>query len=302
MNTKLSIPELVVSEDLQASLAAATAEPVDDRSLLDPAFQDQLTGRVGVAKEALHAFAAEVRTQLESPPHFTVVKGIAFDPGNVALAIIASAVGRPVQPYPDPTFTVLRELRPRDASRAPGWGVLTEWLHTDSTNWRRPHDVTMLQCRHVDQRAQGASLILPVEDAVAEIAGVLGDDAVTWLNHHDLPWAVDPSLGGGTCWAPALAGGGVRWQLFRIAQAVERDGAPCDEQTMAFLREVDRTLCESARLREFVADTDDLLILHNRQVLHARRPVAQPETSQRSMIHAKVDFRATVGDPTATAG
>ncbi|MEW2353736.1 TauD/TfdA family dioxygenase [Spirillospora sp. NPDC029432] len=248
-------------------------------------------GRHGPPPDVLDGLAAEIRARLRRPPYFTVLRGLDFDPEDVLFSALSARVGRLLQPYPDPGFLTVRPLRPRDSSRAEGWGVLTEHLHTDSTNWPACHDATLMLCTRPDQRGEGLSLVLPLDDAVREIRTRLGAAAIDRLREEPLPWAIDPGLGGGVVRAPALSGDGMRWQLFRVAQAVERDGARCAApDTMDFLRRVDAALAGSGSVRRFPLAAGDLLIIANRFVLHAREPITDAAGSVRELRHAKVDI------------
>ena len=261
------------------------AEP--DHALLDESFRAGLVRRTDAISTEFAELAEEIRARMRRPPFFTVVRGLTFDHADVLLRVLAVHLGRPVQPYPNPGFRVVRELRPGEASRSPRWGVLTEWLHTDSSNWRRPNDITMMLCRRPDQNGDGDSLVLPADDAAATIQQALGEEALRRLYAEPLDWPIADDLGGGAVRQPVFGAHGVRWQLYRI------DDAPatlrCPDVTMDFLREVDRAFLASPRLREFPLAADEMLIINNRMTLHARRSIPAAADSRRSLIHCKVN-------------
>lgn len=260
-----------------------------DRSILDDDFRAHLARRTDELDPEFAELAEQLRDRLHRPPFYVVLRGLRFHPDNVLLAVLASRVGRPVQPYPDPSYAVIRKLRPCNSSRTPEWGVLTEWLHTDSTNWWIPHDYTMMLCQQHDQRGAGSSLVLPLDDALAAIADALGQGAIDRLRSEPLPWAIAEEFGGGVSWTPALLDRGIRWQLFRVDEAVRRDAAKCTRSLLDFLSEVDHALHGSARLREFNLLQNDLLIVNNRYTLHGRRPIPNPAESERVLVHCKVN-------------
>jgi Taurine catabolism dioxygenase TauD, TfdA family len=290
MPTALHDAEVTWSRDLGRFLGE-TVTTITDRALLDDSYCDHLTRSFDDHADDLDGLTAAIHERLFRPPFFAVVRGLTFEPGDLLLAVLASRVGRLIEPYSDPRFAVIRRLTPAGASRAEGFGVLTEWLHTDSTNWPAPHDITLMLCERPDQNGEGASLVLPIDDAITEIEESLGPAAIDRLRTQRLPWAVDEGLGGGIVWEPVLSDSGIRWQLFRNVDAARRNGAACDPETLEFLREVDRAMRESDRLREFRLARNELLIINNRRTLHARRPVTRPERSERVLVHCKAVFR-----------
>jgi hypothetical protein len=129
--------------------------------------------------------------------------------------------------------------------------------------------------------------VLPADDAVAEIAAVLGAEALRRLSTEQLSWPIAGQLGGGAVEQPVLGEHGMRWQLYRIEEAPA--GLRCPESTVDFLRDVDRVMRDSARVREFALTADDLLVINNRMTLHARRTVPDAAGSRRVLVHCKVD-------------
>jgi hypothetical protein len=261
-----------------------------DHALLDERFCADLVRHTDAVSTEFAELRAEIRARLCRPPYFTVVRGLTFGDSDALFRVLAVHLGLPVQPYPNPEHRVVRELRPGDASHSPRWGVLTEWLHTDSTNWQRPNDVTMMLCRRPDHHGAGNSLILPADDAAVTVEEALGAHALRRLYAEPLNWPVADELGGGAARQPVFGEHGIRWQLYRI------DDAPatlrCPETTMDFLREVDRVLLDSPRLREFPLSANDLLIINNRMTLHARRPIPDAAGSRRVLVHCKVNHVA----------
>lgn len=259
----------------------------DDRLLLDPAFRTALLRHH--TPTGFTELAAELADRLVRPPYFVVLRGLTFDPNDVLFSLLTASLGTPVRP-PDPTYRVVRELRPRESSRSQRWGVLTEWLHTDSTNWPVPHEVTLMQCRAADQAGEGNSLVLPLDAALRVAVGHFGAGVIDRLRGVALPWALDSAFGAGTTWAPALDGSGVRWQLYRLDEAVTRDGASVPVDELEFLGLLDQLWRDSDAVREFALAENDTLIINNRCTIHARRPVRDEAGSRRAMVHSKVDL------------
>ncbi|GAA4140919.1 TauD/TfdA family dioxygenase [Actinomadura keratinilytica] len=263
----------------------------DDRALLAPDGARSVAAAHGLPLDAIDALAAQIRARLRRPPYYTVVRGVGFGSGALLFGVLAGRIGRLAHPYPDPSYTATRILRPRESARMQGWGVLTEWLHTDSANWPAPNDVTMLQCVEPDQSGGGVSLLLSLDDALEEIKDRLGIAAVDRLSGEVLPWAIDDGLGGGELRAVPLTQEGLRWQPFRVATAVERYGSALPHRdTMEFIRMVDTVMLSSARLHRFFLRKDDLLVVNNRRALHARDAVPDPARSRRRVRHCKVDL------------
>ncbi|MEU6034132.1 TauD/TfdA family dioxygenase [Actinomadura sp. NPDC047616] len=278
------------SQDL-GNLTVRDDDSFDDRALLAPDGARSVAAAHGLPLDAIDALATQIRVRLRRPPYYTVVRGVGFGSGALLFGVLAGRIGRPAHPYPNPYYTVTRILRPRESARAQGWGVLTEWLHTDSANWPTPNDITMMLCVEPDQSGEGVSLLLPLDDAVEEVGDRLGIGAVDRLGDEVLPWAVDEGLGGGELRAVPLTQDGIRWQPFRVAHAVERYGSDLPHgDTMEFLRMVDTVMLTSTRLHRFRLERDDLLIVNNRRVLHAREAVGDPGRSGRRIRHCKVNL------------
>jgi alpha-ketoglutarate-dependent taurine dioxygenase len=235
--------------------------------------------------------AAEVLGGLRRYPHWVVVRDPGAVRGAAGLDRLARLLGEPVQPYPDPAYRPVREMRPADDVPVAGPQIPTESLHTDSTNWPTPNDVTLLSCVRPDDAGGGASLVLEVDDGLRSLRGELGPGAVTRLRREGLPWPVDERLGGGLTWRPAAADDRFRWQASRISEAVAVRGARVAADTVDFMTAVDRVFRASPAVRRFRLSEGDLLVTDNRRTLHAREPVPDPGRSGRRMLHCRLNLR-----------
>lgn len=274
-----------------------TVPTPEERALLMPEQRVTFLGQIRRHVEIFDDIVEQVRRRVRRPPYWAVIRGAGYDKSLTALKAFACALGEPVQPYPDSTHRVFRQLRPREASSHPQWGVLTEWLHTDSTNWAEPHDVTMMLCARPDQNGTGASQIIDGPTAMRAVVDAIGTEASNRLVTTPLPWAVAPELGGRVVWAPAFTQSRVRWQLFRVWEARQRlgreDSSGCDNDLWDFLTAVDKVLSATATESRFTAAYGDLIVLNNRCALHRREPVADPVGSRRVMVHCKVQLSET---------
>jgi hypothetical protein len=217
------------------------------------------------------------------------------------LGALIALLGQPAMPYSDANFALMRELRSAARISDATGTDLAEYLHTDSTNWSRPHDLSLLLCRSPDINGGGASRVLGIDAMIADIASSAGPCAVRDLRRMPLPWAIDPGLGGGTEWQPAFGRFGVRWQKYRNEEAVlERERVHIHQGLRDAIAAVDEIVNTSSRCGEFLLDVGDVLIVHNRRALHARTAVTCG--SQRDVVHAKVNADTFMPHPALRGG
>lgn len=239
---------------------------------------------------SLDLLRSEILSALCRPPYCLVLHGLVppMTPRD-AIQAVSQCLGVIELPYPNPEFSLIRELRPAGSPARPGWGVLTEHLHTDSTNWPEPHDVTLLLCAHADTDGHGRSLLLPFEHVVEAVREAAGPAGLDRLRNVQLPWAIDADLGGGVIYASALRDDAIRWQLYRVAEALARLGRPCEGPLWETIARADEVMNSEGLAYSLRLDSGDLLIVNNKLALHARTSVPTPN-SARLMLHSKVSL------------
>lgn len=234
------------------------------------------------------AFVDEVRAMLGRPPHFVLVRNIPLTEPTSFLMALTSSLGTPVEPHRTAWARMIQVLRPEIDPTRDGYGFLNESLHTDSSDWPRPNDVTCLLCVRPSQDGGGRSLVLPVESFVADLNRV-DADLPGLLSRVPMPWLLGDSFDGKFTYQPILLDGQVRWHKYTIGNTIAA-GASLPPELTAALPVVEEVLTSVSMPIEVHLDGGDLLIFDNKRCLHARTPIADMPHSDRLMFRVKVDM------------
>lgn len=282
---------IVLDPNIRSRLAALASDfpPTEDADHRRP-----LVGWL-TAKLLRHAVPewdnvlAEVRRCLSAPPHFAIIRGLPVDPAVPVLLGALAGLADPVEPYHTEWSRLVRRIRVDRADTVqPGYGALDEALHTDSSDWPDPNELTCLLCLRPDAAGGGATRLLPRE-ALVQTLNEHAPGIAELLERTAVPWAVAEDLGGGVV-RRAILGGGVRWLRYGVDAGIKADGVPAEvREAIATLHDV---VEHHAPVVEFDLASGDLLVVNNRQCLHARTAVANPLTSDRELLRIKARWAA----------
>ena len=265
-----------VSPTAAAALAAAAAAiRVDDAGVYEAAEQARIAAALAAgAPDALAAVIAAIEERLARAPRFAIVRGLPAHATTLFLAFSAH-LGTLVEPYrPSKIF---REIRP-GTDRAHRGRALNTLLHTDSTDWPVPNDLTCLWCVRPDPAGGGRSRLLAADDFVAHVCATAGADAAALLA-TPVPWRLSGELGGGVHHAPIAAAGEVRWMRYTIEAA----GADLGDA----LARIERTTEAAGGVIDAALGAGDVLVVDNRRALHGRTPV-DDAASPRLLLRTKL--------------
>lgn len=263
-----------ISPAVAAALAVAAAHA--EAELHETAEPTRIAA--AVADRAPVAFATVIEAieeRLARSPRFAIVRGLPVA-ATALLIAISARLGTLVDPYCRSTRP--REIRPATDREHDG-RALNTLLHTDSTDWPVPNDLTCLWCVRPDPEGGGRSLLLTADDFVAHVEGTAGAEAAALLS-TPLPWRIASELGGGVYHAPIATGGEVRWMRY----TVEPTKLPPD--AVALLAQIERVIERAAGVIDVMLDAGDLLVIDNRHALHGRTPAAP--ASSRLLLRTKL--------------
>lgn len=262
---------------------------VEDAELRAPRRQQELLSscreECGLALEAL---LEDLRARLVAAPHFALVRGLGVASPGLALVAISAGLGTCVEPYRESWSRLVRRIEARRERLAYGGRSLNEFAHTDGTDWSVPNDYTCLLCVRPDAGQGGSSVLIGVDEVVAELTRAHGADVVETLRMRQVPWKLADSLGGGTAMAPPLGEGRLRWLRYTIEAGVEALGTPLEDDVAVALDALEDTVEGSVRPFVFDLRPGDLLVVDNRRCLHARTPIPDHERSGRLLPRTKV--------------
>lgn len=173
--------------------------------------------------------------------------------------------------------TLFFDIAPRSAGSTDISGTGAEFpLHTDSTFLSAPHDVLGLACRQ-NSSDGGESIVIAAADVATRIRSVGGPAVLAALGEPVYPFYLrDPLVGHGTQRVPILAPDGGEWRMRYRGDVVDAliDRFTLTDGHQRALAVLDQVLTDPALPRATVRlETDDLLLIDNRRMLHARTAV-----------------------------
>jgi alpha-ketoglutarate-dependent taurine dioxygenase len=211
---------------------------------------------------------------------------------------VAAALGTP-SPVGDATGTVVWDVRPRPdlpaGQRAGNISVSSgeACLHTDSTFSARPERWFLLWC--VRPAADGGASVLVDSAAVVSrmqagrarrqaLDVLMARDVPMWDGRRVLPVRVLHREGDGTV--------KVRYRADLLREGLARAGVAEGEPVAAALRTLAAELDDAASRLVVPLAADDLLIVDNHRVLHARQAFTDP---RRHLLRVRVHEPAAPG-------
>ena len=160
-----------VREELSAGLRRV---PVPNDLVLraKAAQQDLRSESSRVLGSALDTVLITARAAIDSPRGWGVLRGLPCEDPEKLVVVLSLGLGEMLEPYRQEWSRVIRRIRPSTERVLDGY-VLNEFLHTDSTDWREPNDLTVLYCVQPDDRGGGISRLLSAEAILQlESAGI----------------------------------------------------------------------------------------------------------------------------------
>ena len=224
---------------------------------------------------ALQELARDIRKALSAYPHFVVVNGYPALEDRTNLIDLSQAVcavgsGQSILGYGSQkqvkvSFTQVRI----DRAKAMAGGKVTQYSrthlplapHTDSSYMTRPHDLVAFQCIVADTMG-GESIMIPVEDILSqidgEILGLLRDSVFPFGNN------LYPIISG------APGDEQIRYYRSQIDRTLTAEALPLADKYRVAIETLDTVLQQSAQWIQFPLQAGQILLMHNRKVLHGR--------------------------------
>ena len=233
---------------------------------------------------SLQQLAPAICKALSAYPHFVVVNGYPplEDRTNLidlSQAVCAIGSGQSVlvlgsQNQVKVSFTQVRI----DRAKAMASGKVTHYSrthlplapHTDSSYMARPHELVAFQCIVADKMG-GESIIIPVEDILSQI----DSEIVELLRAPVFPFGNNlyPILFGAT------GDEQIRYYRSQIDRTLEAEALSLSDKYRAAIESLDTVLQQSTQLIQFSLQPGQILLMHNRKVLHGRTGLS-PESDR----------------------
>jgi hypothetical protein len=272
----------------------------DDRSVRDRSVQDRYRAEVcSLLGNEAQSISKYIDERLRRAPHWALVKGFPPQFARSFLVGLTAALGTLEVCHANPGPRAVREVRPATDTRFASAGVLNESLHTDSSDWPNPNDLTCLFCVRPDQFGGGATRLLSIEDLFSALRrSDSGAAALSFLQNTKVPWRGAPEFGGDIFEDFVFQGSRLRWMRLVIQEKI---GGSLEKTLRAALDEVERAIEGFPKCEHFFMQSGDLLIVDNKRCLHARASVPFEEQSQRLVLRTKIRLHeAETGAPSPT--
>lgn len=150
-------------------------------------------------------------------------------------------------------------------------------LHTDNAFTQKPDDYFALYCVKPAACGGGESEILRLQSILSTLrASEAGREAEQVLRTRHFPFVMPTafSSAGGDRFdvmnAPVLSSDTIRFRVDVIERAYQKDPSTMDESQRAALDAIKRIIDESADVKRFSLQEDELIIVNNTKVLHGR--------------------------------
>jgi len=87
-------------------------------------------------------------------------------------------------------------------------------------------------------------------------------------------------------WWPVLADSSICWRRYTINLALDSTEAKLPEEILKLLDSFEDVISSTPQAVDFLMREGELLFSDNRRTIHARTPIANPDTSERLMIRS----------------
>lgn len=232
----------------------------------------------------LDAIVAAIRQNLEKRPHYAVLSGLKIDSRVLVLIVMSLALGQIVRPAgveadaeinSSAENVVMKNFHPFAR------------LHTDSTNWDVPNDVTCLACIRPDQDGGGKSIIMDVEAVLEELEHEPSLSAL--VRREDIPWTIPQDDGVIAKYFPILdEENRLRWYRKNIEVALDWAGGQLAPEVTELVGKFENLLEHSEKKHIFGLEANEILFINNRKSLHARTQVKNQYSTERKFLRTRL--------------
>jgi alpha-ketoglutarate-dependent taurine dioxygenase len=282
---RVAVPDALAGD----LLAAAERLPVyDNKDFYSTDLQLHVRDHIReTCPDGFQWLVAQISERLAQWPYCVLVAGLRFDEGNRLFVGLNSAFGELVaRPYEKPRAQLVHYIQPATDIPSVRGGRESERLHTDTADWETPVQLISMMCVRADPDGGGHSRILDVDSVRDEVRGKLGDEALKRLETEPVPWQLAPYCGGGLRWRPVLSESSICWRRYTINLALDSGGANLSEKMLKLLDSFEEVVSSTPQTVDFLMREGELLFSDNWRTIHARTPIANPNTSERLMIRS----------------
>lgn len=275
----ISLPYQAYPEQgITASLCGAQEYYSDEsfrRSEIQKSYSNLMKRLMG---DQAPTFIAGLFHRLSHTPYSVIIRNIPESFSLTCLAGISASLGRVTEPLGINKGQILKEIRPSLDKTSHG-KALNESLHTDSTDWPIPNDITALLCVRPDSAGGGQTKLTTIDDILWAAQHLLPKKDQKWLTDHPLTWNMSSCFDEKTIQAPIIEHGMIRW--------MEYTTAPRNKAEKSFIQRILSMIEAETKSLRLELQASDLLLINNRKCLHARTSV-DDENSDRVLVRAKI--------------
>jgi len=282
---KVAVPA-VLAVDL---LNAARSLPLyDNREFYSTDLQRFVRDRFREASpDGFDWLIAQISERIARWPYCVLVAGLRFDEGNRLFVGLNRAFGELVaRPYEKPRAQLVHYIQPATDIPSLRGGRESERLHTDTADWEAPVQLISMVCVRADPDGGGHSRVLDVDSVRAEVRQRLGSDKLRRLETEPVPWQLASYCGGGLRWRTVLTESSICWRRYTINLALDSGGAKLSEEMLTLLDSFEDVISSTPQTVDVLMREGELLFSDNWRTIHARTPIANPNTSERLMIRS----------------
>jgi hypothetical protein len=227
---------------------------------------------------------AEIQLCLNRRPYIAWLKGLDIDDRALVMILVSLALGQITRPAGTNAKAQIFNSTEQVVIKLTH---TLDWLHTDSTNWLNPNDLTILCCLQPDQFGGGQSIILDVDSIHAEIKQHKTMNRI--LTTSQFPWFVTIGDDVKTIYDFILnERNELRWYRKNIDVAVRLGEGKISKEEREVVVKFENLVENSKQQLVFGLENNDILIMNNRKCLHGRTEVKYVSQTERKVIRTRV--------------
>lgn len=221
--------------------------------------------------------------------NFAIVRNLTPCDHDFFMLAFASFLGTPLK-HGLGRDRVILNIKPKNSDRD-----FEAFPHTDSANWIVPNDLTLLYCIENDQNKKGITNFFPIDDVLTQLRKDHHEEIIKQISSDESLFYLDPSFGGnGYQKKPILTNKKINGENFAnirfagpyMLEIIEKYNLKVDQKSLEIVDFVEKTILKSNKIN-FLLEKGDLLIFHNKRLLHQRETPSKNST--RSLKKMKIN-------------
>lgn len=255
---------------------------LDVQALVRETLDREATGWKDMVAKIENAFVAD---------GIVLLRGLRFDSENRLLVGLIASLGRPVGDG-NPRGRLVYDLYPIE--RPSGETDFELYFHTGSPTRERPHEILALECVAQSERGGGISKLTVIDAALESMRHRKQRAAIKTLCERRFPFKGFRPGSDTILYAPIVeqaAGPGralqVRFQRDLIFNGAAAEPDSFDDSMSVAMEAFETALSAPGSSIEYRLQENELLIIDNRRVLHARTAIVGGKESGRHLKRVK---------------